>query len=106
VKNTYRYFSQQQQQFKKALSQNIKSMKNTTRILILILFVLSTIVLNAQTPPHPNGGKVPGSSGTSNAPVGGGAPIGSGNLFMIVLAVAFAGRKACRLKSEYADGKD
>lgn len=68
-------------------------MKNIARILILFLFVLTTTFLNAQTPPHPNGGKVPGSSGTTNTPVGGGAPIGSGNMLLLVLAAAYAVKK-------------
>ncbi len=68
-------------------------MKNLTRIVIIISFLLISNILSAQTPPHPNGGKVPGSGGTTNAPVGGGAPIGSGNLILFVLAVAYAGRK-------------
>jgi len=90
---------------KKNFIQNIESMKNITRILTLIFFVLTANVINAQ-PPHPNGGKVPGASGTTNAPVGGGAPIGSGNLFLIVLAAAYAGRKACMINPKYVEGKD
>lgn len=75
-------------------------MKITTRILILIVFLLTGTISNAQTPPHPNGGKVPGSTGTSNAPVGGGAPIGGGNLILMVMAVAYAGTKFKQNKAE------
>jgi hypothetical protein len=45
--------------------------------------------LNAQTPPHPNGGNAPG---PGNAPVGG-APIENGTFILITLALAYAGRK-------------
>jgi len=74
-------------------------MKNITRLLILITFVLLSNILNAQ-PPHPNGGKVPAPGIGGNAPVGGGAPIGSGNLILFLLAVAYAGRKVYQLKPE------
>ena len=40
----------------------------------------------AQTPPHPNGGNIPGSE---NGPVGGGAPIGSGVIILLVLGGSY-----------------
>ena len=75
-------------------------MKNINRLLIIISFILFSNIISAQKPPHPNGGKVPGSSGTTNEPVGGGAPIGSGDLILFALAVAYAGRKIQLLRSE------
>ena len=57
----------------------------------------------AQNPPHPNGGGAPGSG--TNTVVGGqqgGAPVGSGDLILLVLALAYAGRKINKRKEEAA----
>jgi len=69
-------------------------MKHLIRSLILIAIITSVSFLSAQTPPHPNGGGAPATG--NNTQVGGnngGAPIGSGNIFLFILALAYAGRK-------------
>jgi hypothetical protein len=65
------------------------------RIIAVTVLLASAIYVNAQSPPHPNGGVAPG---TGNTVVGGqqGAPIGSGTYILFLLAVAYAGRKVYR----------
>ena len=69
-------------------------MKSFIKILTVTAFLFaSTSLLQAQTPPHPNnGGTEPGTS--TNTPVGGGAPIGSGTLLLIGLAGIYGAFKA------------
>lgn len=69
-------------------------MNTFTKKLLLVVFALTVQLASiAQVPPHPNGGKIPGSAGTNNAPVGGGAPVGNGMFILIVLAAAYSGYK-------------
>jgi hypothetical protein len=67
-------------------------MKPIFKTLLLTTFIfIATTLLQAQTPPHPNGGNAPSGS---NAPVGGnGAPIGNGTFLLIGLAGLYAGKK-------------
>ena len=55
---------------------------------------------NAATP---NGGAIPGSGNTVVGGQHGGAPIGSGNLILFAMAMAYAGGKRYRLQEEKAD---
>lgn len=59
---------------------------------IFTALLLTIGIANAQSPPHPNGGNAPG-SGSGNTPVGGGAPIGSGNFLLIGFAFLYATKK-------------
>jgi hypothetical protein len=65
-------------------------MKKILIIAAIAIGLSFSSALNAQTPPHPNGGNAPG---PGNGPVGGGAPIENGTFILITLALAYAGRK-------------
>ena len=68
----------------------------------VIIFIAGTFYAQAQNPPHPNGGGAPGSGNTVVGGQQGGAPVGSGNLILFVLALAYAGRKINKRKEEAA----
>ena len=69
-------------------------MKALIKTLIITAFLfLSTNLLQAQAPPHPNNGVAPNSGGSNNKPVGGGAPITDGPFILMALGMAYAGRK-------------
>ena len=62
------------------------------RIVAAIILIAGSFYAQAQNPPHPNSGGAP----TNNTVVGGqqgGAPIGSGNLLLIGLALLYATKK-------------
>ena len=68
-------------------------MKSFVKLLITAAFLfLSTNLLQAQAPPHPNNGAAP-SSGGGNTPVGAGAPVADGQFILLALGLAYAGRK-------------
>ena len=68
-------------------------MKSFVKLLITAAFLfLSTNLLQAQTPPHPNNGAAP-SSGGGNTPVGAGAPVADGQFILLTLAMVYAGSK-------------
>ena len=74
------------------------------RIIAITLFVAGTLYTRAQTPPHPNSGGAPTTTG--NTTVGGqpgGAPIGSGTYILFMLAAAYGGLKVYRQRTEVAD---
>jgi hypothetical protein len=71
------------------------------RIIAITLFVAGTLYTRAQTPPHPNSGGAPTTTG--NTTVGGqqgGAPIGSGNFLLIGLALLYATKKVRESRKE------
>jgi len=71
------------------------------KLTAIFILVLGFSFLSAQTPPHPNGGGAPGSG--TNTVVGGqqgGAPIGSGNLLLIGLALLYATKKVKESRKE------
>jgi len=76
-------------------------MKPLIKTLVLALFfALIPFRDFAQAPPHPNGDNNPETGGGST--VGGGsagAPVGNGTYILFILAVAYAGHKAYRLKN-------
>ncbi len=76
--------------------------KRLIRIAALVVLLISSTVVMAQNPPHPNGGGSPGSGNTVVGGQQGGAPIGSGDLILLVLALAYAGRKINKRKEEAA----
>jgi hypothetical protein len=66
--------------------------KHLKTALFTAFLLIAPLVMLAQTPPHPNnGGTAPGTS--TNTPVGGGAPIGSGTLLLIGLAGLYGSKK-------------
>ena len=66
-------------------------MKKAIRtILVSGLLLAVPVIMMAQTPPHPNGGNVPGSG---NTPVGGAAPVGSGLIILPARAAGYRARK-------------
>lgn len=64
-------------------------------VMIAGFFMAIPLFHDAQNPPHPNGGNVPG---TGNTPVGGGAPIGNGLILLATLGLGFAARKVYNAK--------
>ena len=66
------------------------------RIIAVTVLLASAVYVNAQSPPHPNGGAAPGTGNTVVGGQQGGAPIGSGTYIFFLLAVAYAGRKVYR----------
>ena len=63
--------------------------KNILRYTGIIVFVIGISTAFAQTPPPPNGGD----AGPGGTPVGGGAPLGSGLIAMLVLGSAYGAKK-------------
>lgn len=74
-------------------------MKKIYRLTIFTGLLLINLLTFSQPPPPPNNPTLIG----ENAPVGGGAPIGSGTMLLVGLAVAYAGRKIYVLHSETED---
>jgi hypothetical protein len=72
------------------------------KIIAIIILILSAIYTNAQTPPHPNSGGGAPTTGTNTVVGGqpGGAPIGSGNILLIGLALLYATKKAVSLRRQ------
>ena len=64
-------------------------------MLWVLLIMATPIFLQAQNPPHPNGGNDPGSG---NTPVGGGAPLDGGVSLLITLAIGYGVKKTYKLK--------
>ena len=62
---------------------------------LALLFTIACWSLQAQNPPHPNGGSAP-NSGT-NIPVGGGAPIDGGLVIMLIAGAAYSSKKAYQI---------
>jgi len=65
-----------------------------------LILVLGFSFLSAQNPPHPNGGGAPGTGNTVVGGQQGGAPIGSGNLLLIGLALLYATKKVRETRKE------
>jgi len=76
--------------------------KRLIRIAALVVLLICSTVVMAQNPPHPNSGGAPGSGNTVVGGQQGGAPVGSGDLILLVLALAYAGRKINKRKEEAA----
>lgn len=69
--------------------------------LIAIFIMAAPVLLNAQTPPHPNNGS--GAPGNGNTVVGGqqgGAPVGNGNMLLLGLAMLYAAKKLVDSRKE------
>ena len=60
------------------------------KLAIMAVFAMVCWSMQAQNPPHPNGGNDPGSG---NTPVGGGAPIDGGLIVMLIAGAAYASKK-------------
>ncbi len=74
--------------------------KRLIQIAVIVVLLISSTVVIAQNPPHPNGGGAPGSGNTVVGGQQGGAPVGSGNLLLFALALAYAGHKRYKRKEE------
>ena len=72
----------------------MKHILKTTALFLLIF--LATTQLQAQSPPHPNGGSAP--TGSNTRVGSSSAPTGNGTLILFVLAAAYAGRKVYLLR--------
>jgi hypothetical protein len=71
--------------------------KNIIKLSVIALMMVLTIGLNAQNPPHPNGGSSPGSG---NTPVGGGAPIDGGLTILLLMSIAYGSKKLIKLNNQ------
>ncbi|GAB4323403.1 MAG: hypothetical protein Kow00127_16080 [Bacteroidales bacterium] len=72
-------------------------MKKLVQILAITILFTAPVLLQAQTPPHPNGGSAPGGS---NTPVGGGAPLGSGLVILAGLAMGYGAKKMAHFREK------
>nr|NQU90831.1 hypothetical protein [Bacteroidota bacterium] len=72
-------------------------MKTFKHILATATLILAFGLLNAQTPPPPNG--TGGAPGGGNTPVGGGAAIGGGIAILIALGAGYGAKKAFDFKN-------
>ena len=66
-------------------------MKSFKHIIATATLILAFGLLNAQTPPPPNGDG--GAPDGNNTPVGGGAPIAGGIGILLALGAAYGGKK-------------
>jgi hypothetical protein len=66
-------------------------MRLIRRIVSIFALIVLAIGIQAQNPPHPNGGSVPGSG--TNTPVGGGAPLDGGLMVMLIAGAFYGSRK-------------
>ena len=65
-------------------------MKKIYKVIALIaVFVLVGYLAQAQ----PHAGQTSGGGAVAGDPIGAGAPIGNGTMFLVVLALAYGGRK-------------
>jgi hypothetical protein len=71
----------------------------STILLATLIFVLP-FGLRAQSPPHPNTGNAPSGANTAVGSQQSSAPVGSGNYVLLVLALAYAGRKMHKRETE------
>jgi hypothetical protein len=76
---------------------------NFKRIIAAIILIAGSFYAQAQNPPHPNGGVIPGSGNTVVGGQQGGAPIGSGNFLLIGLALLYATKKAAASRKVHAE---
>ena len=76
--------------------------KRLIQIAAIVVLLISSTVVIAQNPPHPNEGGAPGSGNSVVGGQQGGAPVGSGNLILLALALAYAGRKINKRREEAA----
>ena len=76
----------------------MKTIKKIFVLATLILFFVPLTQVMSQPPPPPGGGT--GGAGSGDKPIGGGAPIGSGSLILLGMAMAYGGRKLYKLRSE------
>ena len=76
-------------------------MKKIIKHIVIILFLATgPLLMQAQTPPHPNGGGGPGSG---NTPVGGGAPIGGGLIIMLALGIGYSAKRIFESRSKFVE---
>jgi hypothetical protein len=76
-------------------------MKKLIKHLIIVVFLAAgPLLMQAQTPPHPNGGGGPGSG---NTPVGGGAPIGGGLIVMLALGIGYGANRIFDSRTKLAE---
>ena len=69
-------------------------------IAIVVFLIAAPLLMQSQTPPHPNGGGAPGSG---NTPVGGGAPIGGGIIIMLALGIGYGANKIFESHSKFEE---
>ncbi len=77
----------------------MKKIKNTLKILVVLLFVSTAYSVSAQGPPPPPAGG-DNTSGAGGNNLGGNAPIGGGLFILLGLGAAYGGRKIYNLHKE------
>jgi hypothetical protein len=66
-------------------------MKKALQYTFLIAFFFLSSVISLQAQPHP--GKDSGNNNVGGNRIGNGAPVGNGTFILLVLAIAYGGRK-------------
>ena len=78
-------------------------MKYLQTLLLADIFLFAISLLQAQTPPHPNGGSNPGIGST---PVGGGAPISGGLFILLTLSAGYGAKRVYHIYKDSKETKD
>jgi hypothetical protein len=79
-------------------------MKKAIRIFTVVSFFALLPILSMAQPPHPNsptttgGGNAPNTGGTTNTPVGGGAPIDGGLSIFLLMGAAYGAKKVYQVR--------
>jgi hypothetical protein len=60
-----------------------------------MVLMVSPLFIQAQNPPHPNGGNAPDAS---NTPVGGGAPLDGGITLLLAMGAGYGIRRTFKAK--------
>ncbi|MFZ4545991.1 MAG: hypothetical protein ACOYN4_01070 [Bacteroidales bacterium] len=76
----------------------MKKIRDTTKVILLLAFLILGASISAQTPPPPPPPNQ-GHGSTGNKAPGDGAPIGNGTFILMALAAAYAGRKVYTVKA-------
>ena len=75
--------------------------KKLKTLYIMLFLTLTTTLQTALAQPPPPGNQSNGLS-TSGDPIGGGAPIGSGEIFLLLMAAMYGGKKVYNYKTKEA----
>ena len=75
-------------------------MKTIAKLLVIMMMVLTTAAIFAQSPPDPNGGNTPNGS---NTPVGGRAAVSGGLIVLLTLGAGYGAKKIYDMKAKTAE---
>jgi hypothetical protein len=75
-------------------------MKKRLRVLTVITLIFITTSLNSAFAQPPNPGTQANGSGTNGGPIGAGAPVGSGEIILLVMVALYGGGKLYNAKQK------